>query len=196
MALIKCPECGKEISDSAMVCPNCGHKNTTRKSNPKALLIVLVGFFLVITTILFVTITQINKSNKQYVGGFKWGTARKEIESKIPEVKRYTNGNYYIENDNILDTGQSGVYFYDFENDTLVGCHILKVAYFAQDDPFPQTEFDNPEALYQKLEEMFGPPDSGKYVKLRSSEKGDHPTWILDNTVITFSINEISFDMR
>lgn len=24
MALIKCPECGKEISDKATVCPNCG----------------------------------------------------------------------------------------------------------------------------------------------------------------------------
>lgn len=25
MALIKCPECGKEISSSAASCPNCGH---------------------------------------------------------------------------------------------------------------------------------------------------------------------------
>ena len=25
MALINCPECGKEISDSAMNCPNCGY---------------------------------------------------------------------------------------------------------------------------------------------------------------------------
>lgn len=24
MSLIKCPECGKEISDKAAVCPNCG----------------------------------------------------------------------------------------------------------------------------------------------------------------------------
>lgn len=24
MALIKCPECGKEISDKAASCPNCG----------------------------------------------------------------------------------------------------------------------------------------------------------------------------
>ena len=24
MALIKCPECGKEISDKAISCPNCG----------------------------------------------------------------------------------------------------------------------------------------------------------------------------
>lgn len=30
MALVKCPECGKEISDVAKACPNCGfilHKN-------------------------------------------------------------------------------------------------------------------------------------------------------------------------
>ena len=27
MALIKCKECGKEISDTAKVCPNCGYKN-------------------------------------------------------------------------------------------------------------------------------------------------------------------------
>ena len=25
MALIKCPECGKEISDNAVSCPNCGY---------------------------------------------------------------------------------------------------------------------------------------------------------------------------
>lgn len=25
MALIKCPECGKEISDVAVKCPNCGY---------------------------------------------------------------------------------------------------------------------------------------------------------------------------
>ena len=25
MALIRCPECGKEISDKAEACPNCGY---------------------------------------------------------------------------------------------------------------------------------------------------------------------------
>lgn len=25
MALVKCPECGKEVSNSAAVCPNCGY---------------------------------------------------------------------------------------------------------------------------------------------------------------------------
>jgi hypothetical protein len=26
MALIKCPECSKEVSDSALTCPNCGYQ--------------------------------------------------------------------------------------------------------------------------------------------------------------------------
>ena len=25
MALIKCPECGRDVSDSAITCPNCGY---------------------------------------------------------------------------------------------------------------------------------------------------------------------------
>lgn len=25
MELIECPSCGKQISDKAIVCPNCGH---------------------------------------------------------------------------------------------------------------------------------------------------------------------------
>lgn len=29
MAMIKCPECGKEISDTARSCPDCGWENST-----------------------------------------------------------------------------------------------------------------------------------------------------------------------
>ena len=31
MALIKCPDCGKEFSDSAKQCPNCGYKNKVER---------------------------------------------------------------------------------------------------------------------------------------------------------------------
>lgn len=30
MALIKCPDCGKEFSDQAVACPNCGRPNRTK----------------------------------------------------------------------------------------------------------------------------------------------------------------------
>lgn len=31
MALIKCPECGKEVSSGATSCPNCGHPISPQK---------------------------------------------------------------------------------------------------------------------------------------------------------------------
>lgn len=38
MALIKCPECKKEISDQAITCPNCGYPISVRKeAAPKAM---------------------------------------------------------------------------------------------------------------------------------------------------------------
>ena len=33
MALIKCPECGKEISDNASKCPNCGNPMYVKKKH-------------------------------------------------------------------------------------------------------------------------------------------------------------------
>lgn len=33
MALIKCPECGKDVSSSAIACPNCGYPICTSTSN-------------------------------------------------------------------------------------------------------------------------------------------------------------------
>ena len=49
MSLIKCPECGKEISDTAKSCPNCGYKLNTdfikRKTIGKRLFIFgLIAF--------------------------------------------------------------------------------------------------------------------------------------------------------
>lgn len=35
MALIKCPECGKEVSENAVACPNCGSPITKQTQNTK-----------------------------------------------------------------------------------------------------------------------------------------------------------------
>lgn len=35
MALIKCPECGKEISDTAKSCPNCDYRIKRPKTMSK-----------------------------------------------------------------------------------------------------------------------------------------------------------------
>lgn len=36
MALLKCPDCGKEFSDQAAACPNCGRPNAPREAPKKA----------------------------------------------------------------------------------------------------------------------------------------------------------------
>lgn len=36
MALIKCPECGKNISNTAKVCPNCGFKKRKVKKQSQS----------------------------------------------------------------------------------------------------------------------------------------------------------------
>lgn len=50
--LIKCKECGKEISSSAVTCPNCGYKNVNEREKAPfgvltvCFLIPIVGFIL------------------------------------------------------------------------------------------------------------------------------------------------------
>lgn len=45
MALINCKECGKEISENAVSCPNCGAKN--RNNSEKASIGLMIICFLI-----------------------------------------------------------------------------------------------------------------------------------------------------
>ena len=57
MALIKCKECGKEISDQSKTCPNCGAKTETsihKKHNVIILLVVVIIIGIIGTSIYFI----------------------------------------------------------------------------------------------------------------------------------------------
>lgn len=56
MALIKCPECGKEISDTAKVCPHCGYKQKKldiAKHKKISTSILIIGMLLFVVAILW-----------------------------------------------------------------------------------------------------------------------------------------------
>lgn len=59
MALIKCPECGKEVSDSAVMCPNCGcpinqkKKKKLSKKSIAALVIIFLVMIIIVGGIAF-----------------------------------------------------------------------------------------------------------------------------------------------
>ena len=59
MALIKCPECGKEISDTIRKCPNCGYRKKT-KPDKKIFIIggAIVALALIIGVVLMLFIRE------------------------------------------------------------------------------------------------------------------------------------------
>jgi len=55
MALIKCSECGSEISDQANTCPNCGIK--IRKDNKKVEKFLIIGIPILIVVFILVAVS-------------------------------------------------------------------------------------------------------------------------------------------
>lgn len=80
MAIINCPECGKEISSQANACPNCGYpikENTNKNKNVKRVKMILS----VITTLIIlgciVALSVNSNINNKIVG--KWYKVDKNI---------------------------------------------------------------------------------------------------------------------
>lgn len=68
MALIKCPECGKQVSDKANACPNCGYSFLSKKkSNNQAKSILysalLLNIFSVVVTVIFLFVLEAMDGN-------------------------------------------------------------------------------------------------------------------------------------
>ena len=59
MALIKCPECGKDVSDKANTCPHCGTKIKVKKFN-KMIFISIISICLLIGLAIIVNIAYNN----------------------------------------------------------------------------------------------------------------------------------------
>lgn len=56
MSLIKCPECGKEVSDTIKICPHCGYRikkyNTKIRKGKNILIFILIGIIFIFVAIL------------------------------------------------------------------------------------------------------------------------------------------------
>lgn len=86
MALIHCPECGKEISDECKVCVHCGCKRK-RGKRKKSVMITIAVLVVVIMTLVVLYI--MNKSSSRYEQIFEI------IESNQSEEVKSVLGNNY-----------------------------------------------------------------------------------------------------
>lgn len=81
MALIKCPECGKEVSDTAKNCPSCGYllkKLDIVKHKRISTNIMLMGILLIIISIISFIITS--DKDMAIRAGYLFGNAVSEFE--------------------------------------------------------------------------------------------------------------------
>ena len=68
MALIKCKECGKEISSSSSVCPNCGIElKSFNKSKVIGISFVIPSFFLIFTNVREKINPNTNEANSEKI---------------------------------------------------------------------------------------------------------------------------------
>lgn len=79
MALINCPECNKEISDTAKVCPSCGYKINLQKHKKRNKIIFGIMLSVIIASIGFYVIYSIDKRNK----------ALEALDKEIIEFTKY-----------------------------------------------------------------------------------------------------------
>ena len=86
MAMIQCPECGKEISSSADVCPNCGYGilKARQKQNAKTIWKIAGGIFLFCFIVLAIMMAQSGKSGKSGSGKFDAGDAPEMEKDRAP----------------------------------------------------------------------------------------------------------------
>ena len=80
MALIKCPECGKEVSNNAKACPNCG---CSLKPSSTHFSLVLVGCVISVLIVLLSLVTLIN--NFDYIMNSS-GSIDKLLEISTPTI--------------------------------------------------------------------------------------------------------------
>lgn len=105
MALIKCKECGKEISDKANICPHCGfsyHKSYNRDIKLGSIICIIGSSLLICWTLLCIIVGNLdfyNNSNDNHDNSTSQESADFYIDIKINggiEENEYFNVKYYI----------------------------------------------------------------------------------------------------
>lgn len=85
MALIKCPECGKEISDSVEKCIHCGYEVKTEKKQKKFPFIIGIIVIALIIICVGIKLLSGRNANAGYYDNNKWGTSYDDIKNKYGE---------------------------------------------------------------------------------------------------------------
>jgi len=95
MALIKCPECGKEISDKAASCPNCGMELRRRGSSNSLLALYMIILIAFLVAIIYITYPsyKVSKALITTLRSYSETTQSISTDYNFNETKSYRNLN-------------------------------------------------------------------------------------------------------
>ncbi len=99
MALINCPECGKEVSDAAELCPNCGYSIKKHKKKPqtkKIIMIAAVAIAILISSLIVFFVNRLDAEEQASVDNVMTaitniGEINTKSEAQIAKVERSYN---------------------------------------------------------------------------------------------------------
>lgn len=128
MALINCPECGKEISDQVKNCPNCGYPLKKKKniSLPKIKIrYIVIPIILIIAVVIGIIIWKnvFNTPLNRAISAYKNDRYEnyKEVKSDMNENDRLEFGKYLGQQlDEILNDYLNGKIDYDSANKIII----------------------------------------------------------------------------
>ena len=119
MALIQCRECGKEVSDQAETCPNCGIKTPSKEKRKKKLVITTVTALLVVSLVIGGSVLIYQKAVHAFTPPAEAGAddkpyiappskpATSVIKPDVPVKQQIVQKDYKEKIREMLDSGQS-----------------------------------------------------------------------------------------
>lgn len=162
MSLIKCPECGKEISDKSVVCVYCGYpiESETDKSLNNAPLTkthdeksknkikyIIIGVIVVIVLVVIIALCVlkggVSKDADGLYNGIAWGTSYDDLKEYFAddETKTFNDYNESIivrESDYNGYEGVKATFVYDCDDDGTL--HNIEIIFYIEDGDYTAEE--------------------------------------------------------
>lgn len=88
MALIKCPECGKEVSDKASACPNCGYRISHPEKAAAIIKYAKVGMICLLAVVAIIVLYKVVSKVHSPFEKFSPEMTKEEVHKKFGEPNR------------------------------------------------------------------------------------------------------------
>ena len=145
MALIKCPECGKDISDQSRKCPNCGYPIQKKTPVGKIVIIALVCLAAIIAGLVIFNVKVVApKKNYEEAVSLYEGKEYDQAEAKFRALGDYKDSAHYL--------------------DLIANARTYNEAV----DAYNNEEYDKAEELFGEVSDF---SDAGEYLEQIDHEK-------------------------